>query len=437
MLLNFSSTVYAQTYSFVGCKTPYETKALGVYKNKLIHSQSDTICGIAVNGIALWNDTAWSPVGIGIPPNDFGTWPQVAFVQKNNDLYVGGGFNNIGNKKVNKIARWSGSEWYPLNLGLDENINSDKILSLAWYNGNLYAGGYFNRMDGVTGYNCIARWNGQTWNKVSGGILRNGVGREITCMQVFKNELYVAGYFDQAGNQTAYNIARWDGNVWKSVGNGGAWNGVYDMVVDTIRNILYVGGDFNGVDSNIVSKKIAMWDGVQWHALPEPPLGSSISALEMYHGYLYAGSMGNNHLARWDGENWEAIPGFNNTIYAMQTYKDALYIGGAFTMIGNDSIPYLVKHYSPDSVTVGINPEKIPTNNEIKIFPNPTKDIIQIESKIPIKHYKITDLNSRVVQEGEMTNKSIIINQLNKAIYLIHFFDEDQRNIGTEKFVLE
>jgi hypothetical protein len=165
---------------------------------------------------------------------------------------------------------------------------------------------------------------------------------------------------------------------------------------------------------------------------------SAVLALEMYHGYLYAAGISNwkdtdTVLARWDGQNWEPIIGFNGSIRSLVTYKDELFIGGGFTRIGNDFIPYLTRYYSPDYVTVGINSEKKSTNNQIKIFPNPTKDIIQIESEIPIKHYKITDINGRVVQEGEMTNKSIIINQLNKAIYLIHFFDEDQKFVKTKK----
>lgn len=439
LLIIFVRNSYSQIFNEVGCRVQLDriTFALGTYKNSLLHSGfcAYPICNNVVNCVGVWNDSTWSTLGNGTIPLVHGI-PK-AYLQVGNDLYMGGDFYYVDSLRANGIAKWNGNNWNLLKLGLDEGLFSDRILSLAWYNGNLYAGGYFNRMDGVTGYNCIARWNGQTWNKVSGGILRNGVGREITCMQVFKNELYVAGYFDQAGSQTTYNIARWDGNIWKPLGNGGVWDKIEDMVVDSHRNVLYVGGHFNGVDSNIISKKIAMWDGVQWHSLPEPPLGSSISALEMYNGYLYAGSMGNNHLARWDGENWEAIKGVNGTINDLKVYNDKLYIGGSFNTILNDTIPALVSYYDTASVFVGISLSQNYSSEKIKIFPNPTKDIIQIESKIPIKHYKITDINGRVVQEGEMTNKSIIINQLNKAIYLIHFFDEDQRNIGTEKFVLE
>ncbi len=84
----------------------------------------------------------------------------------------------------------------------------------------------------------------------------------------------------------------------------------------------------------------------------------------MYHGYLYAaggsvtGSPLDTCLARWDGKKWEPILGFNSTITSLKTYKDELYIGGGFTVIDNDSIHYLARYYSPDTVEVGIRQEK-------------------------------------------------------------------------------
>lgn len=428
----------AQSFNYVGCKAlkNRETFTLGVYHSNLIHSGNDSICGLYIGGLSLWNGIAWSKLKENISPNDTLIWGPRALLENNDNLFIGGsgGGYYIGNKVVNGIARWDGLNWYALGKGLDEHLPSDLISSLAFYKGELYAAGTFRRMNSNTGYNNIARWDGTTWRKVAGGVIRSGVGVEINSMVVYKGELYVAGYFDQAGSTTAYNIARWDGLTWKALGKGGAWGGIYDLVVDSVRNILYVGGDFNGIDSTIVSRKVAMWDGVQWHGLPTPPLGSAVSALEMYHGYLYAGSMGPNHFARWDGQKWDSIPGVNETIVALQTYNDELYIGGGFTKIGNDTIPYLARYYSPDSVVLGIS-EKKKVDELIKIYPNPAEDELYISSLLEIKQYSIYDSRGNEIKKDVLLSNKISINEFETGMYFILFSDKEKQFISAQKFI--
>lgn len=424
----------AQNFNYVGCKPIYETLSLGLYNNKLIYcSGVKNLCNKKINSIGLWNGMSWDSVGTGADENEGGAiWASTTF---NNMLIIGGGsLFHVGGKLVNGIARWDGSSYYPLGAGLDEQLNSDQIKALAVYKGELYAAGTFRRMNGNTGYNNIARWDGTTWRKVAGGVIRAGVGVEVNSMVVYKNELYVAGYFDQAGSTTAYNIARWDGLTWKALGKGGAWGGIYDLVVDSSRNVLYVGGDFNGVDSSIVSRKVAMWDGAQWHSLPNPPLGSAVSALEMYHGYLYAGSMGPNHFARWDGQIWDSIPGVNGTIFSLQTYKNELYLGGSFKKIGNDTIPYLARYYSPDSVVLGVS-EKKKEEIIIKVFPNPAENKLIVNSLIDIKFYSILDSKAYEIKNEKLSSNEILINDLEKGLYFILFRDKENQFISAQKFI--
>ncbi len=39
---------------------------------------------------------------------------------------------------------------------------NERVFALAMWGGNLYAGGAFTNAGGVTA-NCIAKWNGSTW----------------------------------------------------------------------------------------------------------------------------------------------------------------------------------------------------------------------------------------------------------------------------------
>lgn len=435
--LCISITTYAQSFNMVGnCNVRDETWAMKVLDDKLYHSGFDSLCGTPLKGMAIWNDSTWYRLGVG----------QSSVVEDwdfyNNELVVVGGFYLFGGKSLSKIARWNGNDWFSVGMGVTGEGSINHFLNaIEVYKNELYVGGKFREIDGKN-IQHIARWNGTEWNAVGSGV--SASLPQVDCMIEYKGELYVGGNISVAGGRYAYGIARWNGQTWNTL-KLGLNNDALTMVVDTVKDLLYIGGAFNAANNSKVKGSVVAWDGTNWLQVGDPVkyrFNSAVLALEMYHGYLYAAGVSNwkdtdTVLARWDGQNWEPIVGFNGSIRSLATYKDELFIGGGFTRIGNDSIPYLTRYYSPDYVTVGINSEQKLTNNHIKIFPNPTKDIIQIESQIPIMHYKITDLNGRVVQEGKMSTRSVSIDKLDKAVYLIHFFDEEQRNIGTEKFVLE
>ncbi len=429
----------AQTFNLVGCKAPYQTIALGIYKNQLVHSGFDTVCGVDVKVISTWNDTTWNSIGLGVPYNDIGTYPPAAFTTYKGDLIVGGGMHTTGGKIVNGIARWDGTEWYPLGSGMDERLVGNSIRTLAVYKGDLYAAGTFRRMNGTTGYNNIARWDGSTWHKVGNGITRNGVGVQVNQMVVYKDELYVGGYFDVAGVTTAYNIARWNGITWNEVGNG--MNGpIYAMEVDTVRNVLYAAGGFSMVDDSIIGR-IGLWNGENWQGLSNNNIfnHSAVYSLEMYHGFLYAGSMDQSTnidttFSRWNGVNWEIIYGPNSNVYSLQTFNDELYVGGIYTMIGNDSIPYLARYYSSDSVVVGTNNIRN-SNTSILLYPNPVVDVLNIEIDNPILELIIFDLYGKVCTDLEIfSNKQVNVNKLSSGSYFIKILTRDGK-VYHAKFV--
>src|SRR5882757_6365389 len=75
----------------------------------------------------------------------------------------------------------------------------------------------------------------QTWSAVGTGL--NSVGATGDVMCVYNGELYVGGAFTMAGNQSAFNIAKWNGTSWSAVGSGVSGI-VYAMAV--YNNELYV-----------------------------------------------------------------------------------------------------------------------------------------------------------------------------------------------------
>jgi hypothetical protein len=82
---------------------------------------------------------------------------------------------------------------------------------------NLYAGGFFATLPDGSEVNRIARWNGQTWRDVGGGVTGFGQGTQVDTLAVFDEDgegpnpggLYAGGLFYQAGGIQAFHIARW------------------------------------------------------------------------------------------------------------------------------------------------------------------------------------------------------------------------------------
>src|SRR5688572_9356415 len=123
---------------------------------------------VAVDGIAVWDGSAWHPLGPGEPPGITGqVWELEVY---NGDLIIGGNITAAGGVPVSMIARFDGKTWHPLGSG----VGPYPVRALAVYNGELYAGGLFTNAGGIS-VNGIARWNGSTWQTVGSG-LSSGAG---------------------------------------------------------------------------------------------------------------------------------------------------------------------------------------------------------------------------------------------------------------------
>ena len=111
---------------------------------------------------------------------------------------------------------------------------------------------------------------------------------------------------------------------------------------------LIVAGYFNAVGDWIEASSIARWDGSEWH-----PLGSGIGTGELYHyqyvfdvevrgehifaggNFMLAGGQEAKRIACWDGTSWTPLGiGMGSAVYALSTWDDELYAGGAFSRAG-------------------------------------------------------------------------------------------------------
>jgi hypothetical protein len=143
---------------------------------------------VLVSGIAKWDGTGWSALGSGV--NGY----VKAILIQGDDIYVGGRFSIAGGQTAYNIARWDGSQWHPVGEGM-QGDNFD-VRALALIGDKLYAGGNF--------YHNVARWDGTEWH-----YLGSGTYGPVNTLAVLDNDLYVAGYFTEAGAKPSYNVAIW------------------------------------------------------------------------------------------------------------------------------------------------------------------------------------------------------------------------------------
>ncbi len=445
-IFHFSLT-NAQTWSAV---QGYDPRGFGgkfvtemcVYNSKLyVAGEFDSIGIVRTPHVAVWDNIKWDSTSSGL---NGGGAPNVMHVY-NNELYTGGS-QTIGWPTIAAyLLKWNGTSWAGTNYGCSGSC--DRIYAMVVFKNELYIGGQFTELGGKT-VNNIARWNGSTWNDVGGGVTFNAP-TIVYSMAVYNNELYVGGGFGKAGNILVNNLAKWDGTKWDSLGVGslGGWGGaVGNLLVDTVKNILYMTGGFNYVAGKYTDG-FAQFDGVNWSAVGNAPVPAGTMC--MYHGELYSsgqytttyGGETLRNLARWDGTTWHAVGTGMGTVGAltMAVYNDDLYMGGPFTEVNGDTnIKYLAKWSMP----VGVEEYKV-QSSKFKVYPNPAHNelIVELEENIQNKKLQLCVFDNvgkeLLRQTIHQKKETLTISHLAKGIYHAKLIAENNVTLAVKKFVVQ
>ena len=303
--------------------------------------------------IAKWNGSAWASVGGGFQ-NQYSN----VLRSFQGDLIAGGYFDTAGNVAgTAKLARWDGAAWNSMNAQAESFLSS--IWDLEIHDDGsgeaLYVAGNYVNLNGQTGLDHIARWDGSTYTFV-GGTIAGAV--PLIVLDVLSADLgdgqalYAAGRFLSIGGVAANNIAKWDGAAWSPLGNGltrssGFAQGFHMTTFDDGSGpALYVGGSFNRINGSDVVSNVARWDGTTWSALGAG-LDGAVQELVVFNDgtgdALYAlGNFNNSgttpmpRIAKWNGTSWEAVgAGANGNVFGAIVYDfgegPALNLGGGFS----------------------------------------------------------------------------------------------------------
>lgn len=446
-------------------------RCMAVYNNELyVGGDFVKMLNGPGNRIAKWDGTAWSEI-VG-----FDNTVRTLAVYKG-ELYAGGEFIMAGTDTIYYIARWNGSTWKKLGQGLAKTAG--KVYSLKVVDSILYVGGYQTRVNGISYGNAIMKWNGTNWSDFSGngiyGEYAEFVDGSVMAIDTVFSRFIVAGSFASVGQGPYYvgNIAQWGGVDTFGVPFTGTWYnigsrlnnhfGIYGFSQGTSRvyamknylGKLYISGNCGLINSFRDSVgNLAAYDGRDLLKVGPGKLDNPANTLHVYNGLLYIGgdfmkTNGDtvNCVVTWDGSKWGNLDkGLKMSFTAGQVnsitdYKGSIYATGNFNTNSHGTTMASIARWTAVTGNTEVNQQSV----QVKIFPNPNKQNLNVEietsesKNISILLFDASGKN--IIQEKfniEMGNQTLQINTslLAPGIYLLHILDENNYSMSKQKLVI-
>jgi len=292
----------------------------------------DTAAGVNVNRIARWTGVDWTPLtapgGTGVQGGNSIRALAVYDDGTGSKLYAGGYFETAGGVTVNDIASWDGSVWTPLTGSFGTGVQGrvEEMTVFDFGDGpSLIVAGAFTSAGGMT-VNNIARWDGSEWYPI-GNPSDPGFNSTVEALAIFDNgtgaTLYAGGNFARAGTSTTNpvtvnHIARWSSGLWVALDDGlaiGTPGTVYELETFTggADGPSLIVGVTSTVIGSIPASYVAAWNGTAWSTLdgshgeglnarPRAMLdfiAGTGRALLVGGGFQIAGGVASRNIARW------------------------------------------------------------------------------------------------------------------------------------------
>jgi N-acetylneuraminic acid mutarotase len=298
----------------------------------------------------------------------------------------------------------------------------------------------FGGESGGVDFNDCLRYNTatNTWS-VMASRPGNGV-RGAACFVLGNMAYIIGGAFgttDALNEVWAYDMGN---NTWTQKNNMpfNCWRSAATAVSG--KGYLLFGRDVNGR----FKKELYEYDPIadQWTLINNfPNKGRAYSTLQNINNELVVFA-GYDTLDTYYNDVW--VYNISSSAWTQKTSLPSFGRKGGMCFTNNNDLYYTtgievtntrLKETWKATFAVGI--EEFEKGNEfIKVFPDPAKDVLYIDSsKLNGFRYTITDLLGRVVQENELQNSSISIENLDKGLYQLSIICIEKR--FRSKFIIE
>jgi len=171
------------------------------------------------------------------------------------------------------------------------------------------------------------------------------------------------GAFDEGGALSLYEEIAVEGIVmrdnegnWNNM-DGGIDNGLVYCMAEAPNGDIYVGGTFTSVNGVANTAYLAKWDGSNWSTVTgTDTLNANVLSLcfdadgNLYIGGAFSnlGDANGDYIVKWDGSSLSSLgTGMNNSVWALAIDPDTgyLYAGGIFTLAGGVAGTALIAYW--------------------------------------------------------------------------------------------
>jgi len=229
--------------------------------------------------IEHWNGSAWQIVA----SSGLDSLNAIAAVSTNDVWAVGGLFNYGVGSHPDKplVEHWNGSRW-SIVAASNTNANAVELTGVAVVAANnVWAVRREDIGAAHTTQALIERWDGNTWQIVSGPTLPQGaLGAGLTGVTALsQTDVWAVGAYIASDHTIRALALHWDGAVWTVANSPDTWGALSSVAAHGTHDVRAVGYSSSG-DGNQQATLILQWDGSAWHRIAPPtPSGATYSNL--------------------------------------------------------------------------------------------------------------------------------------------------------------
>ncbi|MDP4198828.1 MAG: hypothetical protein Q8922_02540 [Bacteroidota bacterium] len=305
-------------------------QAIYVGNTLFVAGDFDSIGGVWIRGVGMWDGAKWANVGSPLPV--FTRSSIDALTTDSTNLYVAGQFGStIGSENLSMIARWDGSQWHHMDNSVFTFGGSNYPRALTFDDGILNA---------YNGVGTIEQYDGKVWTAST-----------IYAVNPFLSMIASGGrlYAVMGYNETNPYLWVSDSHNWAK--QGGAFgtsspDGPGVQIVARGTDV-FAAGDFGQIGSTVLSSYgIAHWNGSQWSSVGMLTGTVKATAIAMDQtGVVYVAQPGK--LLKYDGTSWSQVAttagGFGNQglIHTIAISSGHIAIGGEFTSVNGATANYV------------------------------------------------------------------------------------------------
>lgn len=312
--------------------------ALAMFNGRLVAGGNFTTAGgVAATHLAVWNGTAWSPLGNPNAPVR-ALAVRNASTLNNTFLFAGGDFTAIGPLPMVGVARFNdaSNSWTAMSLPGSNQARDLAVRGVGLTGYELHA------VSNAPSPNSLVRWNGTGWTSLANtnGNLRLGF---------FGGQLHGGFTSFLSGQEPRWRrVGRVDATAFEPLAGRGIAGTVQAALPD--GNDFVIGGDFKTISGTLVNG-IARGRPGAWQPLGTGVEGGAVRALaRLPNGDLVvggdfttAGGQPAAGLARWNGASWSPFGG-GGAVHALTVLANGdLMVGGAFATMGGTAAANLAR----------------------------------------------------------------------------------------------